>query len=415
MTRVVSGPCCVKLRPARKVQIRLPPARPALSRFTPDAALSLVLGAGFLLAPFLKGQQPDPQQAPAPVVRVRPRPASAVPANAPPDAAPLVNRTPRPRPINPQELGGATASTGQISATTPRPRPAQTSPAAQRTPAAGGTGPVAPTRIPRTAASPSTTGSTAPGSTAAANISAKPPTLSTTGLNRSVIVLDPAHGGADSGSRIGDNTLEKNVTLALAFRLRSLLTARGFTVVLTRDSDAALETTAAGAPLTLDDRAGIANHARAAACLLLHATGRGNGLHLYTSELDPAPGEATQLPWLTAQAAWIPASEQFERSVSSALGRSHIALVSSTASIRPVDSLACPALVVELAPENGDVGSVNDASYQERVAAAVAGALVFWQNQVQAPPKLTLVPPATRTPRHHVVTPSSATSTEPKP
>ncbi len=136
---------------------------------------------------------------------------------------------------------------------------------------------------------------------------------------------------------------------------------------------------------------------------------------MYTSELDPAPGEAAQLPWLTAQAAWIPASEQLERSVSSALGRSHIALVSSTASIRPVDSLACPALVVELAPENDDVQSVNDASYQERIAGAVVGALVFWQNQVQSPPKLTLVAPATRTPRHHIAALPSVTPAEPQP
>lgn len=218
-----------------------------------------------------------------------------------------------------------------------------------------------------------------------------------------MVALDPAHGGVDSGSRIGDNTLEKTVTLALAFRLRSLLTARGFTVVLTRDSDAALpaagtqgtaQVSAPGASLSLDDRAGIANHLRPAACLLLHATARGNGVHLYTSELEPAVGEGNTLPWLTAQAAWVSQSQQLEHSVSSALGRSHIALVSSSASIRPVDSLTCPALVLELAPENGDVRSINDTGYQERVAEAIAGALIFWQNQVQTPPRLTLTAPA---------------------
>ncbi len=229
-------------------------------------------------------------------------------------------------------------------------------------------------------------------------------------------MLDPSHGGPDSGSRIGDNILEKNVTLALAFRLRSLLIARGFTVVLTRDSDAALNPTTAATPLTLDDRAGVANHARAAACLLLHATGRGNGLHLYTSDLERAPGEAALLPWLTAQAAWIPASEQLERSVSSALGRSHIALVSSTASIRPVDSLTCPALVVELAPETSDVQTVNDAAYQDRVAAAVAGALIFWQTGVQAPPKLAATASPPHAIHHHApAAPASTPPAEPQP
>ena len=214
------------------------------------------------------------------------------------------------------------------------------------------------------------------------------PPLSATGLNRNVIVLDPAHGGTDGGARIGDSTLEKNVTLALAFRLRSLLVARGFTVVLTRDSDAATEPNSPVTPLTLDDRAGIANHARASACLLLHATGRGMGVHLYSSELDAAPAEAYLLPWLTAQAAWIPASQDLEAQMGAALGRSRLALVSSTASVRPVDSLTCPALVLELAPETEAPGSVNDAGYQERVANAIAGALVVWENTVQPPVKL---------------------------
>ena len=149
------------------------------------------------------------------------------------------------------------------------------------------------------------------------------PVVPATGpLNRNVIVLDAAHGGVDSGSRIGDSILEKDVTLALAFRLRSLLTARGFTVVMTRESDAALRPgppTAGNSALTLDDRAGIANHTRAAACLLLHATGAGQGVHLYRPELDPAPAEAAVLPWLTAQAAWVPQSAQLEGSA----GRGH--------------------------------------------------------------------------------------------
>ena len=207
-------------------------------------------------------------------------------------------------------------------------------------------------------------------------------------MNRNVIVLDPGHGGTDGGARIGDSTLEKNVTLALAFRLRSLLVARGFTVVMTRDSDAATEPNSPSQPLTLDDRAGIANHARAAACLLLHATGRGMGVHLYSSELDAVPAEAYLLPWLNAQAAWIPASQNLEQQTSAALGRSHIGLVSSTASVRPVDSLTCPALVVELAPETDTPASINDAGYQERVAAALAGALVVWENAVQPPVRL---------------------------
>jgi N-acetylmuramoyl-L-alanine amidase len=212
-----------------------------------------------------------------------------------------------------------------------------------------------------------------------------PPVSAPIPINRKVIVLDPAHGGIDSGSQISDSTVEKDVTLALAYRLRSLLTARGFTVVMTRDADGPTEPGASGAALTLDDRAGIANHAHAAACLVLHATGSGTGVHLYRSELEGTDGQPTVVPWLTAQAAWIPDSQLLEKQVATAFSRSGVALVASNASVRPIDSLTCPALVVELAPKGDDADSINDTEYQQRVALAIAGAMLFWQNQVQPP------------------------------
>lgn len=207
-------------------------------------------------------------------------------------------------------------------------------------------------------------------------------------INRTVIVLDPAHGGIDSGSQISDTTVEKDVTLALAFRLRSMLTVRGFTVVMTRDADSPSEVDAAGTALTLDDRAGIANHVHAAACLLLHATGTGNGVHLYSSELEATAGEPPVVPWLTAQAAWVPQSQLLEKQFATALTRAGIALVASSASVRPMDSLTCPALVVELAPNGDDADSINDTDYQQHVALSLAGALLFWQTQVQPPVRL---------------------------
>jgi N-acetylmuramoyl-L-alanine amidase len=219
--------------------------------------------------------------------------------------------------------------------------------------------------------------------------STPPPAPAPIPLNRRVIVLDPAHGGIDSGSQISDTTVEKDVTLALAFRLRSLLTARGFTVVMTRDADTAAEPDAAGSALTLDDRAGVANHAHAAACLLLHATGSGNGVHLYSSELDATEGQPTSVPWLTAQAAWVPQSQLLEKQFAKAFTRSGVTLVASSASVRPLDSLTCPALVIELAPAGDNEDSINDTDYQQRVALSVAGALLFWQNQVQPPARIT--------------------------
>jgi len=51
-----------------------------------------------------------------------------------------------------------------------------------------------------------------------------------------VVVLDPGHGGQDSGAMCGE-VLEKDLTLDVALRTELLLRATGFTTVLTRDDD----------------------------------------------------------------------------------------------------------------------------------------------------------------------------------
>jgi N-acetylmuramoyl-L-alanine amidase len=223
-------------------------------------------------------------------------------------------------------------------------------------------------------------------------------------MNKTTVVLDAAHGGADTGARISDSIQEKDATLALALKLQAVLATRGLTVVMTRTTDAAdkpTTTSSANAsgvptvapiPLTLDDRAGIANHARGSACLLLHATNSGHGVHLFASELDGVSNEAPVLPWATAQAAWVLESVQLERKLSEALRQSGVPRIASKASIRPVDSLTCPAVVVELAPESEDVKSVTDGAYQQRVAESLAGALEAWSKQVQPPNRLVPAP-----------------------
>ena len=215
-------------------------------------------------------------------------------------------------------------------------------------------------------------------------------------LNRTTIVLDPAHGGVDGGSRITDSLQEKDVDLQFAFKLRSLLAARGFNVVLTRDNDSATPPDAA-ASLSLDDRAGTANHLHPVACLLIHSTGAGKGVHLYSSELTPAALQPTIVPWLTAQAAWVSASRALQKQLGTAISRAEVPLVLNRASVRPLDSFACPALVLELAPEGSDKASVNDSGYQNTVANALASALIFWQNQAQPPDRQLPAPPAAST------------------
>ncbi len=80
-------------------------------------------------------------------------------------------------------------------------------------------------------------------------------------LEVSTVVVDPGHGGVDSGTAPGMGLLEKNLTLDIARRLAALLEAGGCRAVLTRNDDRAV---------SLRERAEIANAARADLFLSIH-------------------------------------------------------------------------------------------------------------------------------------------------
>ena len=200
------------------------------------------------------------------------------------------------------------------------------------------------------------------------------PPVPTAPSARFVVVIDAAHGGDDPGGRIGNQT-EKSVTLALSVRLRSLLAARGIQVVTTRESDVTL---------TPDRRAEIANHARAQACLSLHASTGGFGIHLFTSSLAPA-SPAPMPAWKTAQAAWVARSLALSGVLNAALQQAGISVTLGRTSLLGVDSMTCPAVAVEIAPERGkgDAAATmpDDPGYQASVAQALAAALVEWRSE----------------------------------
>jgi N-acetylmuramoyl-L-alanine amidase len=196
---------------------------------------------------------------------------------------------------------------------------------------------------------------------------------------RYIVVLDAAHGGSDAGAHLGDGQLEKTVTLALSVRLRSLLAARGFQVITTRESDA---------DLSADRRAEIANRTQPRACLSIHASDSGSGVHLFASSLAPAQPQRFT-PWKTVQAQWVTRSLALTGAINASLQQGGVAVTLARTALPGLDSMACPAIAVELAPERDEKqtvkSAVDDPAYQSRVAEALAAGLLVWRSEGRQP------------------------------
>ncbi len=220
----------------------------------------------------------------------------------------------------------------------------------------------------------------------------EPPKPAPKGRATRAVVIDAGHGGGEVGAQGTAGTLEKDVTLAIARRLRAAITNNlGLQVFMTRDKDE---------ELPLDQRTAIANNFKADVFISIHAnssrTAGAKGSEVYflapqasdeaaqrvalaegiVPETGAAPGsDLALILWDMAQA------EHLEES-SALAARIHeeLAFVTGSASrgvkqapFRVLVGAGMPAVLVEIAflsnPEEEKL--LANEAYQSRVASAI--------------------------------------------
>ena len=179
-----------------------------------------------------------------------------------------------------------------------------------------------------------------------------------------VIVIDPGHGGSDTGARITPNLAEKEITLSLARKLRQELQTRHIAVSMLRDSDS---------DVSLEQRAVAANLAHPSVFVSLHAE-PGDSLRIYTPVLPAAlniPLERNSfLPWQSAQGAYSAESGSLASAAAVAMDKRKLNAQVRPAFLEPLHSIAAPAIAVEVPADSKGIRIPED-----RVAGALADAI----------------------------------------
>jgi N-acetylmuramoyl-L-alanine amidase len=216
-----------------------------------------------------------------------------------------------------------------------------------------------------------------------------------TGLR--TVVIDPGHGGDELGTQGAKGTLEKEITLSVARRLRTLIESRlGLKVFLTRDDDRTM---------SLDERSAFANNRRADVFLSIHANSAVRpalkGAEVYYLTVERADEEArkradessTTLPalgggnraidlilWETAQARYLEQSAALagfvEQSFRGRIEMSPRAV--QQAPFRVLVGANMPAALVEIGYLSNaeQEAQLNTGSYQDQVAQSLLDALI---------------------------------------
>jgi N-acetylmuramoyl-L-alanine amidase len=220
------------------------------------------------------------------------------------------------------------------------------------------------------------------------------------------IVIDPGHGGDETGAKGPQGILEKNITLAVARRLKAALEGRlGVRVLLTREGDQTIP---------LDQRAALANNNKADLFLSLHANASlrptVTGAEVFFLSLaeygeeaqEAARAESETLPvlgggnrdievvlWDMAQARHIEQSAAFARTIEAAL-RERVPMTPHSlqqAGFRVLVGANMPAVLVEMGfltnPQQEQRLASDD--YQNALVQALVDGIVRYRGAIATP------------------------------
>ncbi len=206
-----------------------------------------------------------------------------------------------------------------------------------------------------------------------------------------VVVLDPGHGGQDSGAMCGP-IMEKDLALDVALRAETLLRAAGYTTILTRDDDRYL---------SLAERAAVANRETHSLFVSIHFNDGeravASGVETYFAASQPVAGPRL-FAWLSL---FPPAESKPLLAQSESLARFlQAALVEQTHAVnRGIKSeqfyviahVRHPAALVEggFITNPADVIKLTNATYRQQIAAAISDGIHRYR-EVLVPDEATL-------------------------
>lgn len=199
------------------------------------------------------------------------------------------------------------------------------------------------------------------------------------------VVLDPGHGGQDSGAICG-GVLEKDLTLDLARRIERLLEADGIATVMTRVGDSYV---------SLADRAALANRVRDSILISIHFNEDNGpvstGVETYYAAHQITGGSfaASWLPFL-----WRALSQSPNLESQSLAGFIQEALVVRTRAIDRgtkasqffiIANVTCPAVLVEggFLTNKEDISKLASEDYREEIAAAINDGILRYRDALR--------------------------------
>jgi N-acetylmuramoyl-L-alanine amidase len=208
-----------------------------------------------------------------------------------------------------------------------------------------------------------------------------PPTVAQSAkVPLTMVVLDPAHGGADSGARGASGINESEIVMDFTRAIRAALESQGLRVVQTRTGNEGP---------SFDDRSAVANAQRGAVFVSIHvaSTGVFGQVRAYSQIPRDTSGDLLNgqsfgalsfpvrngfLPWDRAQEPYLAASRKFAELVQTAFAQKFKGSPDApiSAEVRQLRTVGAPAIAIEVSSV-----SISDREPLLRMAPRIADSI----------------------------------------
>ena len=210
------------------------------------------------------------------------------------------------------------------------------------------------------------------------SVNDEPETVTASADSKPVVIVDAGHGGEDGGAS-ANGVLEKDINLSVALKLRDMLTASGYTVIMTREEDISIYD---GSASTIHEKkvSDMRNRKE-----IVNGNSNNILISIHQNKFEESKYSGTQIFYSKNNSRSIKLAENIQRSVTGLLQpENKRELKAADSSVYLLDKAEVPAVIVECGflSNEEEAKKLSTDEYQKQIAFAILCGFLDYEKNV---------------------------------
>lgn len=192
-----------------------------------------------------------------------------------------------------------------------------------------------------------------------------------------VVVVDAGHGGYDPGKVGVSGVLEKDINLAIACKVRTILEKQGIDVIMTRSSDVDLCTEGASSKKSADMRKRVE---------IMNASGAAIAVSIHQNSYTDAGPKGAQVFYYETSEQGKELADILQESIKNVVADDNHRVPKANSDYYILKKVTCPVVIVECGFLSNPTEEMllTEEDYQEKVAQGIAEGILAYTKRISS-------------------------------